>query len=98
MDEFVFLTCGQNITISTFVEIRTLLIFCEILSGVNITAAEVYKDGEFLNNIFAVLVSPFTVKVFGTYTFVLSTGGCGHAYAVSTVLPKGQFLCIHNLP
>ena len=88
---FISLTCGQDVTIPTLLEISFLIISCSVMSGVRPLTREIYKDGVLISN------SSFDVSVmspgnddFGTYTFVVSSEGCGSAFAVSRI--QGQFL------
>ena len=90
----VSLTCGQDVTVETFVGASTLLLQCQAFNGSDPLTMAVYKDGELLpsgptSNFGTVLRSPPSDDDFGTYTFALSTEKCGTATAVSRILRQG---------
>ena len=61
--------------------------------------AEVFKDGKLISNNVELIGITLTLTIippsdddFGTYTFALSTEGCGSTSAVSRIIRQGQFL------
>ena len=95
----ISLTCGQDITVETLVGVQSLIIQCEIFNGTEPLVAEVFKDDELISNNVELIGITLTFTMlppsdddFGTYTFALSTEGCGSASAVSRIICQGQFL------
>ena len=82
----ISLTCGQDVTIPTIMGVPFLSISCAVVSGSGTLTREIYKDGVLINNSgFTILVMSPSNDVFGTYTFVVSSEGCGSAFAVSRI-------------
>ena len=90
---FILLTCGQDITVETLVGVASLVISCEAFNGSVPLVMKVYKDGELIrSNSLTLTLLPPSDDDFGTYTFVLSTEGCGSTSVVSRIIRQGQFL------
>ena len=88
---FISLTCGQDIEVPDLTGTATILINCVPFNGSNPLTMQVYKDGELIPGAgFTYTIVSATDDVFGTYTFVLSTEGCGSTIAVSRILRQGQ--------
>ena len=93
---FVFLTCGQNITIPS-VGIDILSISCNIFNGSDIITTEVFINGIATGYSFqSVVINPFGNTDFGNYTFVVSTRRCGSTSSVSWILPS-KFLSLSTI-
>ena len=89
---FILLTCGQDITVETLVGVQSLIIQCRIFNGTQPLIMEVFKDGELIrSNSLTLAMLPPSDDDFGTYTFALSTEGCGSTSAVSRIIRQGQF-------
>ena len=82
LPSFVFLTCGQNVTLSS-TRVASLTISCAVFNGSVPITTEVFKNG----GRFSVTVSSFDNSDFGNYTFVASTRKCGSTSAVSWIFP-----------
>ena len=89
---FIILTCGQDITVETLVGVQFLAIRCRIFNGTQPLLMEIFKDGELISNSLELTILPPSDDDFGTYTFALSTEGCGSTSAVSRIIRRGQFL------
>ena len=90
---FIWLTCGQDVKVPFLMGETAILMECSPFNGSDPLTMEVYKDGEFIPGAsFPYRIVGADSNDFGTYTFVLSTEGCGSDEAVSRILPEGQFL------
>ena len=87
---FILLTCGQDIIVETLVGVASLIIQCRIFNGTQPLIMEVFKDGELISNGLTLTIIPPSDDDFGTYTFALSTEGCGSTSAVSRIIRQGQ--------
>ena len=83
---FISLTCGQDVAVPFVV--ATIVIQCFPFDGTDPLTFEVFKDGIFFSNESSITLLP-DANYYGTYTFILSTGKCGHASAVSRILQEG---------
>ena len=89
------LTCGEDITVSTFVNITSISFLCNVSNGSQPLTWKVYKDGELTQyNSTPVVINNPTESDYGTYTFVLSSTHCGSTSAVSRLLQQGQFTLV----
>ena len=96
LSTFISLTCGQDVTVQSFMGISVITISCTIFNGTNSLARRVYKDGVLLDGIgFPMTIKSPSASDFGTYTFEATTTDCGSAVAVSRVLKQGEFTKCH---
>ena len=87
------LTCGENVTIDSLINITVIRFLCTVFNGSEPLTMYIYKDGNLTNYTSApVVINNPTDDVYGTYTFVVSSENCGSATAVSRLLQRGQ-LC-----
>ena len=88
---FISLTCGQDLGVQTLLGVGTVLMECTAFNGSQPLTMAVYKDGELIPGAgFPYRIVSPTDDDFGTYTFVLSTEGCGSTSAVSRILRLGS--------
>ena len=92
---FVSLTCGQDITLPSTIA-SFVIINCVIFNGSSPIVKEVFKDGNFISDIFplTLITSLDNDYFFGTYTFKASVERCGSATAESKILSLG--MCVYT--
>ena len=83
---FIWLTCGQDVIVPTFLGVSFLFISCRIESGSDRLTTEIKKDNvSITSSSFSVsIVSPSNDDI-GTYTFEASNKACGSDVAVSRI-------------
>ena len=85
------MTCGQDIEVPDLTGTATILMNCVAFNGSDPLTMQVYKNGELIPGAgFRYTIVSATDDDFGTYTFVLSTEGCGSTSAVSRILRQGK--------
>ena len=88
---FIVLTCGQDIFLPSLARVTSLTIQfqCQLYNGTDLDLiTRVFKDGILISH-FPLLIHQADDDDFGTYTFVVSSEACGHAFAVSRILRQG---------
>ena len=85
----VILTCGEDVTIRSFVNISVMSFVCNIYNGSRPLTWKVYKDGELTQRSGPFSIQRPTDSDYGTYTFVLSSTHCGSDMAVTTLRQQG---------
>ena len=88
----IVLTCGEDVTITSLVNVTTVSFLCNVSNGSQTLTWKVYKDGELTQyNSTPIVINNPTESDYGTYTFVLSSTHCGSAVKVSRFLQQGDF-------
>ena len=87
---FIQLTCGQNITVDSFIYITVISFSCTVFNGSEPWTLSIYKDGELTNYTGPTFtINNPTDEIFGTFTFVVVTEHCGSAMVISRILQTG---------
>ena len=85
------LTCGENVTIKSLVNITVISFVCNVFNGTQPLTMSIYKDDNLTSYTGVFSINNPTDDDYGTYTFVVTSEHCGSAIAVTTLRQEGQF-------